>query len=39
MQNGDIDGTFDLAATDVEQWSALGNTDVVTARRRSASSC
>lgn len=31
MQNGDIDGTFDLAATDVEQWSALGNTDVVTA--------
>ena len=31
MQNGDIDGTFDLAISDVEQWKALGNADVITA--------
>jgi peptide/nickel transport system substrate-binding protein len=31
MQNGDIDGTFDLAISDVEQWQALGNVDVITA--------
>lgn len=31
MQNGDIDGTFDLAISDVDQWKALGNTDVITA--------
>jgi peptide/nickel transport system substrate-binding protein len=31
MQNGDIDGTFDLAISDVEQWQALGNADVITA--------
>jgi peptide/nickel transport system substrate-binding protein len=31
MQNGDIDGTFDLAISDVDQWKALGNVDIVTA--------
>ena len=31
MQNGDIDGTFDLAISDVDQWQTLGNVDVVTA--------
>ena len=31
MQNGDIDGTFDLAISDIEQWKALGNVDVITA--------
>ena len=31
MQNGDIDGTFDLAISDIEQWQALGNVDVITA--------
>jgi peptide/nickel transport system substrate-binding protein len=31
MQNGDIDGTFDLAISDIDQWKALGNVDVVTA--------
>lgn len=31
MKNGDIDGTFDLAATDADQWRALDNTTVVTA--------
>jgi peptide/nickel transport system substrate-binding protein len=30
-QNGDIDGTFDLAISDVDQWKALGNVDVITA--------
>ena len=31
MRNGDIDGTFDLAISDIEQWQALGNADVITA--------
>ena len=31
MQNGDIDGTFDLAISDVDQWKALGNVDIITA--------
>jgi peptide/nickel transport system substrate-binding protein len=31
MQNGDIDGTFDLAISDIDQWKALGNVDVITA--------
>jgi peptide/nickel transport system substrate-binding protein len=31
MQNGDIDGTFDLAISDIDQWRALGNVDVITA--------
>lgn len=30
-QNGDIDGTFDLAISDIDQWKALGNIDVITA--------
>ena len=30
MRNGDIDGTFDLAISDIEQWQALGNAQVVT---------
>ncbi len=30
-QNGDIDGTFDLAISDIDQWKALGNVDVITA--------
>jgi peptide/nickel transport system substrate-binding protein len=31
MQSGEIDGTFDLAISDVDQWKALGNTDIITA--------
>lgn len=31
MQNGDVDGTFDLAISDIDQWKALGNVDVITA--------
>ena len=31
MQNGDIDGTFDLAISDIDQWKSLGNVDVITA--------
>jgi peptide/nickel transport system substrate-binding protein len=31
MQNGDVDGTFDLSISDIEQWKALPNVDVVTA--------
>jgi peptide/nickel transport system substrate-binding protein len=31
MQSGDIDGAFDLAISDVDQWKALGNVDIVTA--------
>jgi peptide/nickel transport system substrate-binding protein len=31
MQSGEIDGTFDLAISDVDQWKALGNVDIVTA--------
>ncbi|MBB6411914.1 ABC transporter substrate-binding protein [Mesorhizobium sangaii] len=30
MQSGDIDGTFDLAISDVDQWRALSNVDIVT---------
>jgi peptide/nickel transport system substrate-binding protein len=30
MQNGDIDGTFDLAISEIDQWKALGNVDVIT---------
>ena len=30
-KNGDIDGTFDLAISDIDQWKALGNVDVITA--------
>jgi peptide/nickel transport system substrate-binding protein len=29
MRNGDIDGTFDIALGDVEQWQALGNANVI----------
>lgn len=31
MQQGEIDGTFDLAISDIDQWKALGNVDVVAA--------
>src|SRR5689334_18242385 len=31
MQNGDIDGTFDLSISDIDQWKALKNVDVITA--------
>lgn len=31
MQNGDIDGTFDLAISDIKQWQELDNVDVITA--------
>ena len=31
MKNGDIDGTFDLAISEIDQWKALGNCDVITA--------
>ena len=31
MQSGAIDGAFDLAISDVDQWKALGNVDIVTA--------
>ncbi|MGH6880628.1 MAG: ABC transporter substrate-binding protein, partial [Hypericibacter sp.] len=31
MKNGDIDGTFDLAISEIDQWKALGNVDVITA--------
>jgi peptide/nickel transport system substrate-binding protein len=31
MKNGDIDGTFDLAISDIDQWKALGNVDIITA--------
>ena len=31
MQQGEIDGTFDLAISDIDQWKALGNVDVVVA--------
>lgn len=30
MQNGDIDGTFDLAISDIDQWKGLGNVDIIT---------
>jgi peptide/nickel transport system substrate-binding protein len=30
MQNSDIDGAFDLALSDIEQWQSLGNAEVVT---------
>src|SRR5262249_23564916 len=31
MKNGDIDGTFDLAISDIDQWKGLKNVDVITA--------
>jgi peptide/nickel transport system substrate-binding protein len=31
MSNGDIDGTFDLAISDIDQWKALKGVDVITA--------
>lgn len=31
MQNGDIDGTFAVALTDLEQWQAIENAEVYTA--------
>jgi peptide/nickel transport system substrate-binding protein len=29
MRQGEIDGTFDLAISDVDQWKALGNVDII----------
>ena len=29
MRNGDIDGTFDIALSDIEQWQELGNANVI----------
>jgi len=31
MRNGDIDGTFDVSISDIDQWKALDDVDVVTA--------
>ena len=31
MRNGDVDGTFDLAISEIDQWKALPGVDVVTA--------
>ncbi|WFU06792.1 ABC transporter substrate-binding protein (plasmid) [Rhizobium sp. CB3171] len=31
MQQGEIDGAFDLAISDIEQWKKLGNVDIKTA--------
>lgn len=31
MQNGDIDGTFNVALSNVDQWKSLGNVNVITA--------
>jgi peptide/nickel transport system substrate-binding protein len=31
MQNGDIDGTFDIAISDIDQWKQLPNVKVITA--------
>lgn len=31
MRNGDIDGTFDVSISDIDQWKALDGVDVVTA--------
>jgi peptide/nickel transport system substrate-binding protein len=31
MQNGDIDGTFDIAISDIDQWKQLSNVKVITA--------
>ncbi|PBB94726.1 ABC transporter substrate-binding protein [Mesorhizobium sp. WSM3862] len=30
MQNGDIDGTFNVSVSEIDQWKALGNVDVIT---------
>ncbi|MER8678217.1 ABC transporter substrate-binding protein [Mesorhizobium sp. M0162] len=30
MKNGDINGTFDVSVSDMDQWKALGNVDVIT---------
>src|SRR5215813_7314836 len=31
MRNGDVDGTFDLSISDIDQWKSLPNVEVVTA--------
>ncbi|MFO1057979.1 MAG: ABC transporter substrate-binding protein [Dongiaceae bacterium] len=31
MRNGDVDGTFDLSISDIDQWKALPDVDVITA--------
>ncbi|MGH6918188.1 MAG: ABC transporter substrate-binding protein [Geminicoccaceae bacterium] len=31
MRNGDIDGTFDVSISDIDQWQALDGVDVITA--------
>ena len=31
MQNGEVDGTFDVSISDIDQWKALDNVDVITA--------
>ena len=31
MRNGDLDGTFDVSISDIDQWKALDGVDVVTA--------
>jgi peptide/nickel transport system substrate-binding protein len=31
MRNGEVDGTFDVSISDIDQWKALDNVDVVTA--------
>ena len=30
MRNGDIDGTFDVSISEIKQWKALNNVDVIT---------
>ena len=31
MQNGEVDGTFDVSISEIDQWKALDNVDVITA--------
>src|SRR5437763_11522559 len=31
MRNGDVDGTFDLSISDIDQWKSLSNVEVITA--------
>lgn len=31
MQKGEVDGTFDVSISDIDQWKALDNVDVITA--------
>ena len=31
MRNGDVDGTFDLSISDIDQWKSLPNVEVITA--------